>query len=254
MPQKICVHLQGEPPLNPFKHASGLRALVYGWLGQSSQSVAASVHDANQPKPFAISPLGANLPHAGRCSFEVSVLTDWLLTPLLEGLSSGPSEITLGREEYAIAGWELARHVAWDSLLECARRPASFRIEALTPTAHHAQGVVRRSIVTPSPELYFGSWLNKWNLCCEHAIPAEMTELVAAYLAVSAFSGGTEVVQLGRDRTFIGFTGKVKFSLLTSDELPFDAIRYLQALARFADFCGTGVDTSRGMGQTAFLE
>ena len=254
MPQKIRINLSGTPPNNPFQHASGLRALLYGWLQQSSRNVAQTVHDANQAKPFTISPLGREDNRDSGCFFDVSLLADWLSSPVLDGLSDSSQMIRLGREGYVITGWNVVRQANWESLLDCGNRPRDFAFRILTPTAHHTPGIVRKSIVAPSPELYFGSWLNRWNLCCVQAMPDEIADVVAGHLALSSFCGKTEAVRLEKDRTFIGFVGSVRFSVLAAQTLSADAIRYLQALARFADFCGTGVDTSRGMGQTVLSE
>lgn len=251
MPQRIRIHVSGNPPSNPFQHSTGLRAVLYGWLEHNGAAIATALHDANQVKPFTLSPLGAS--RDGECFFDVAILTDWLSAPMLDGLSSGRREIRLGRDDYAIAGWEVTHEADWESLLGCGGRTKEFAFRILTPAAHHAPGAIRKSIVTPSPELYFGSWLNRWNLCCGRGMPEELSDVVAGRLVVSAFSGGTEAVRLERDRTFIGFTGSVRFSVLSPDTLPPDALSYLHALARFADYCGTGVDTSRGMGQTVYL-
>lgn len=254
MPQKIRIHLAGNPPPNPFQHSSGLRALLYGWLEQSSRTLAETVHNANQAKPFTISPISPNLDGNAECFFDISILSDRFSSPVLEGLSGGCKKIRLGHDAYAITKWEVIRQAGWEDLLKCGGYRKDFRFELRTPVAHHSTGHVRKSVVSPSPELYFGSWLNRWNLCCERSMPKEMADIAGGYLALSAFSGRTEALQLDKGRMFIGFVGDVKFSVLQADDLPREALVCLQALAEYAEYCGTGVDTSRGMGQTVYLE
>jgi hypothetical protein len=154
MPQRIRISLSGNPPSNPFQHSSGLRALLYGWLEQSSPTLAQTVHNANQVKPFTISPVERKPGRDTTCFFDVSVLADWFSSSVLQGLSCSNGEIRLGHERYMITGWEVVRQADWEELLQCGRCRRDYRFKILTPAAHHASGMVRKSIVSPSPELY----------------------------------------------------------------------------------------------------
>ena len=253
MPLKIRIHLSGNPSANPYQHSNGLQALFYSWLKRSSSSLASQVHDANQSKPFSISPINYMKTPGSECFFDVSILTDWLASPVLDGLTASADAVRLGNEYYNHLGYEVVQRSEWQEMLECSRIKTDFPFNILTPVAHHAPGQWRKSIVVPSPERYFGSWLNRWNSCSQLAIPDEIVEIFAGPMVVSDFSGCTEVVRLEKGRTFIGYAGNVKFKVLEPDALSADTFKYLQALARFACYCGTGVDTSRGMGQTAYM-
>jgi CRISPR-associated endoribonuclease Cas6 len=243
MPLKIRITLAGEPPANPFQHATGLRALVLRWL-----------QTADQAKPFRISPLQTEREERSRSWFETAVLADEIATPLMQGVKGSREEIRLGPQIFRLLSAEVVDAVSWQELLTPAPERDTWEFQLLTPTAHHAAGLFRKSIVLPDPENYFGSWMGRWNLCCEGKLDAALKERIAERVVVTACEGGTRAVRLDAGRTFIGFQGRVRFALLKPETAPAEAKTALTALARFASYCGTGVDTMRGMGQTCFLE
>ena len=79
---------------------------------------------------------------------------------------------------------------------------------------------------------------------------APFAELVRCEVGIGACEGVTRRVELEAGRWLTGFVGTVRFTLLKPQELPPQARTALLALARFATFSGTGVETMRGMGQT----
>lgn len=187
----------------------------------------------------------------GIVCFEVSVLADWALAALREGLPEPGERIRLGKREYMLAGWNENRGCEWRSL--AAARPLRVvTLRMLSPTAHHAPTRHRKSIVLPQPELYFGSWLHRWNLYApeELRLPEELLEVVDQHVAVGHCAGRTERVTLDGNRVFVGFVGEVRFVVVASEKVPPGALAALGSLARFAEYCGTGVETMRGMGQT----
>ena len=93
-------------------------------------------------------------------------------------------------------------------------------------------------------------WIAKWNLACDSKLSDTLYELVQQRVAIMDCSGTTQNVKLGNNRTFVGFVGTVTFGLLKSNELPPSAKDALTAVVRFSEFCGTGVETARGMGRT----
>ena len=249
MPQIIQIELSGRAPATPFDHATGSRALVLKWLKCVDDELATTIHDANQPKPYTISPLWNREGRVDTLTFEIAVLTDWLTAALLEGVRQSPKTVRLGQQEYARTAVEVKSKREWEDFFSPSYTH-EFAFQLLTPTAHHAPGDARKSIVLPSPELYFGSWLNRWNLCCDTRIDPELMRIVENQVAVTACSGETKKVRIDQNRPFIGFVGEVRFRLLKPETVNEESRRGLTALARFASFCGTGVDTIRGMGQT----
>jgi hypothetical protein len=255
MPQTLRFHLSGAPARGPFQHGKGLHALVVGgWLASADPDIATHVHDANQLGPLTISPLLPQRAGDGGpgCYFEVGVLSDWLADPLIAGMQVTPETIRLGPQTFRLTGWEVAAAATWDDL----RAPAppgwkQFGCELVTPTAHHQRYPFRKGLVLPSPELYIGSWLERWNLCCEEPFDdGALRQVAQDRVAISAASGATRAVPLDPGRLFIGWEGQVRFALLGPDTFPDEERNALAALVRFARFAGTGVETIRGMGQT----
>ena len=255
MPQKLCVTLEGDFPESPHTFATALRGLIYESLRTENASLAHDLHDANQPKPLIISPLWHDERIPRTAYFHLSVLADWLLEPLLNGVEKRKNTLYLGRQAVRLASIQTVAETTWeDFFVPPYGEIAEFYISLLSPTAHHASGAYRKSVVLPSPELYFGSWFSRWNLCCELQMPESALEAVSAQVAVAYCSGATQPVSIDRKRPFIGFVGEVRFTILKPEELADNIKRCLLALARFSNFCGTGVETIRGMGQTVYHE
>jgi CRISPR-associated endoribonuclease Cas6 len=251
MPIKLRFALEGPDPVSPFRHATGLRAVTLDWIRRADPVLSQAIHDANQSKPFSISRLWSEEEVA---MFEVAVLTDSLVAPLLEGIESAGKMVRLGPHTYFLREWQTFGAVTWEELLTPCPAAREFHFRIVSPTAHHAAGELRKSIVLPSPELYFGSWLGRWNVCCPAQFDMEaIRSLVEQQVAVKSCEGGTRVVMLDQGRPFIGFQGDVRFTLLKPDTVAPEARSALATLTRFAEYCGTGVDTMRGMGQTKTL-
>jgi hypothetical protein len=329
VPERIRLYLRGAVPPSPYQHASGLRALALGWIAAAEPGMAMSLHAANMPKPYSISPMfvergvfgegeterrrdgesgpegrahrdgmnpAASMPSAalrgadrrrhddatdgcsppggsrpgrspaagsrppeardepGRVAAEVALLADWAGAALKAGLPAAGTELRLGGQRFEFDGWESVAGWGWRSLAATAPfLEASFRL--LSPTAHHLSGPIRKSAVLPDPALYFGSWLNRWNLYAppEMRLGHGLLELVRERVAVAACAGQTESVPLDEGRVFTGFVGEVQFRLLKAAGVPDGGRRALGALARFAEYAGTGVETMRGMGQTVWV-
>ena len=251
MPIKLRFVLEGPAFVSPFQHATGLRAVTLDWIRRADPELSQEIHDANQSKPFSISPLWSE---EGSAMFEVAVLADSLLAPLLAGIESAGETLRLGYQTYSLREWHTFGAVTWEELLAPHPAARNFGFRIASPTAHHAAGELRKSIVLPSPELYFGSWLGRWNVCCPAPFDMEaIRSLVEQQVAVRMCEGGTRAVTLDQGRPFIGFQGTVRFTLLKPETVAPEYRTALAALARFAAYCGTGVDTMRGMGQTETL-
>ena len=251
MPMKLRFVLEGPEPGSPFRHATGLRAVMLDWIRRADPDLSQEIHDANQAKPFSISPLWSE---KGFAMFEVAVLADSLLAPLLEGIERAGETVRLGHQTYSLREWHPFGAVTWEELLTPRPMAREFGFRIVSPTAHHAPGELRKSVVLPSPELYFGSWLGRWNVCCPTKFDMEVLRtLIEQQVAVNMCEGGTRAVTLDQGRPFIGFQGTVRFTLLKPKTVAPEARSALATLARFAAYCGTGVDTMRGMGQTETL-
>lgn len=263
MPQILRFSLIGALPEGlpegPFTVANALRAVVLRWIHRADPAAAEQIHGANQPKPYMVGPLAGE----GQESwFDVSVLADWLVPVLLEGARQDGPRLQLGPYPFQRGGHgERVAKADWEELYSAPLpREALWRVALWTPTAHHPAGGLRRPVILPTPANYFGSWQSRWELCCELPLAAGLRSVVLDHMIVASCAGQTREVHLqdragggGADRLFCGFVGEVTFQVLPPGDQDRDVLRSLHALARLSPFCGTGVETMRGMGQTQLL-
>lgn len=252
MPARIRLTLTGPAPPSPHRHANGLRGLVLGAIGRAMPALAAAIHNANQPNPLTVSPMVTDPDDPGTHTVEIGCVADEVVDPLMRGLRRIGPALALGRTPYELSRVEISRRIAFDELAS-SPNGRTIRLRLLTPTAHHAPGLVRRSVVVPDPVLYFGSWLRRWNLYAPEPFAEMLMDAVATQIGIRGFQGGTQMLTLDRGRVFIGFTGTVEFAILDGPIDVTELAAAAWALARLAEYCGTGVETMRGMGQTRLV-
>lgn len=268
MPQAIHFCLRGRPPESPWTHAKGLRAVVLRWFRTANPEVSRALHDDPRPKPYAIGPLTKSEGVAAAVEFRVSVGPDWLTDLLLEGAGRTDPLLELGSDGYVLADVRREPRVYWRELLEAPAEPP-WSVRFLTPTAHREADAAgaRRLLPVPLPENCFGSWLDRWNRCAAGrwrspetfrersgretegplAMPEGLLGIVRERGEVRGLRGETRRVWLEPGYEFTGFVGEAVFGL-AGPRIPEEARRRLGALVRFAEWCGTGVETARGMG------
>src|SRR5579872_1107931 len=96
MPVKLRFTLQGPPPEHPFRHATGIRALVPRWIQAHDPALATVIHDSNTTKPYSISPIWTVT--AGQPShFDVAILADHIVESMIRGVSQSSDTVRLGR-------------------------------------------------------------------------------------------------------------------------------------------------------------
>ena len=147
------------------------------------------------------------------------------------------------------------------AVTDLALRPAShadiasgppFREAHLTfhsPTFFSQNGV---RIVLPDPRLIVGSWRRRWNasLGAEDplAIGDDQWREIHHALRLANFDLRTHARDAGHGHDQGGFTGTATLRL--DKEASTVVRRSFGALARFAEFCGTGAQTTHGFGAT----
>jgi len=249
MPQQLRFRLSGPGIDVPYKHATGLRALMLRWVDSVSSETAVELHDSGIQKPYAISPL--TMEYHRSLYFDVFVLTEWMAPILIAGAQKAGRNVRLGRDEYALDEiGSVVRNDPWQALIETSGLPSRWPLRLTSPTANHAGGDFRKVIVLPTPENYFRSWFGRWNLCSPIPLGEHLLEIVRERVVVSHCDGKTERVTIDATRPFVGFVGEVTFEVLKPNEVAPEDLKALSTLVRFASYCGTGVETVRGMGQT----
>jgi CRISPR-associated endoribonuclease Cas6 len=110
-------------------------------------------------------------------------------------------------------------------------------------------------IVLPDPRLIVGSWRRRWNSSLPDGDPLTIGDdawrETHRALALGPFDLRTEVRDSGHGRDRTGFTGSATLRLARNT--PASARAVLGTLARFAEYCGTGAQTTHGFGATTLV-
>jgi CRISPR-associated endoribonuclease Cas6 len=111
-------------------------------------------------------------------------------------------------------------------------------------------------VVVPDPRLITGSWRRRWNASLPEgdslAIDEQTWRGVLRTIRIAEFNLKTERRDSGRGREQAGFTGEA--TLRVANDAPAMARGVFGTLVRFAEFCGTGAQTTHGFGATAMSD
>jgi CRISPR-associated endoribonuclease Cas6 len=145
----------------------------------------------------------------------------------------------------------------WERLLREARPHSEITVRFYSPTTFRQGGI---NVVDPSPELVFGSWWAKWRAFA----PADLLPMdggtagsfsdkresdVVRRIRVSALAIRTRMMNFGSFKQ-VGIVGWVTYDL---SQLSGEERWWMNVLADFAFYAGTGAKTTMGMGQTRRL-
>lgn len=104
----------------------------------------------------------------------------------------------------------------------------------------------------PDPRLIAGSWRRRWNATLAEGdllrIDDGAWRETHRAIALTAFDLRTQRMDSGRAYERAGFTGTATLRL--GRDTPAAAGAIFGALVRFAEFCGTGAQTTHGFGAT----
>jgi hypothetical protein len=110
-------------------------------------------------------------------------------------------------------------------------------------------------VVLPDPRLIVGSWRRRWNASLPDGDPLiigdDAWRETHQALALGVFDLRTEARDSGHGRDRAGFTGSATLRLARNAAASARAV--LGTLARFAEYCGTGAQTTHGFGATTLL-
>ena len=110
-------------------------------------------------------------------------------------------------------------------------------------------------VLTPDPRLIVGSWRRSWNASLPDGHPLwigdDAWREVHRAAGLGQFELRTTTMDSGRGHARTGFTGSVTLRL---DKKAQAAARSVfGTLARFAEYCGTGAQTTHGFGATRLI-
>ncbi|MGH3403011.1 MAG: CRISPR system precrRNA processing endoribonuclease RAMP protein Cas6 [Streptosporangiaceae bacterium] len=126
---------------------------------------------------------------------------------------------------------------------------SAVRVTFASPTYFSQNGT---DVVLPDPRLIVGSWRRRWNSSLPGedslAVDDEAWRDLHRAVRLAAFDLRTQSRDTGHSRNRAGFTGSATLRL--GRNAPSSASALLGALARFAEYCGTGAQTTHGFGAT----
>jgi CRISPR-associated endoribonuclease Cas6 len=244
MPYIVSIPLKTDERPRPDVHRS-LHANVYAWFAAADPDLAEELHSRTPRKPFTLSPL---MKEDGNWAFRVALLKDELWQPFQEGLAARPIA-SLRRNEIPLAMVDVAlHHRTYREMFEEAGTSTRIDLKFLTMTCFKAGDLYSP---LPEPRSIIRSWLTRWS---EYAPPdlrinVALVDVAMAHLGVSAYNLRTRVQNLGYGQE-MGFLGWANLRVVKARKLGPDLLRQFNALADYAEFCGTGRKTTHGMGQT----
>ncbi len=240
-------------------------ALFLGLIRRVDEQLAERLHSMQGLKPFTVSPLqgkytyrksGIFIRKGAPCWLRFTALEEAIFARLMDSFIKGEQHLQLEQADFRVAdvithpqGSQWAGFASFDEMLERAsgERKVSLRFDS--PTVFRSGG--KRNIAFPSPELVFGSLLNKWNAFSGIELNPSLVDDVGSEVLVSRYKLETKMLAFNSYQE-LGFLGSCVYS--ANDDVTGDELRTLNALADFAFFCGTGVKTTMGMGQTRKLK
>jgi len=245
-------------------HGYQAYALLLSILRMSDQSLAEELHRLDGAKPFTASPLqgrfgraegGLKVIPASTYSLRITFLKSDIFAHFLDGaIKWGDNAVELGADSFkmeevnpASKKDELVDFNTYQGLLDGAPDQRRIELQFLSPTAFRSGG--KRNVVFPTPELVFGSYLNRWQAFS----PLKLDDTISSWfdsIVVARYRLETRILNFGSYQE-VGFTGRCRYELdkNTPEEVSFA----FNALADFAFYCGTGAKTTMGMGQTKRL-
>jgi hypothetical protein len=233
MPFVIELRLKAERPAQPdTRQLHGLACALF------------AAHGA-QESPFSVWPLN---PAAPRSAQEWKWRAAWLPgEPPPEGLLA-PAKLRLGHVTCAVT--EVTHRLVTHAHLAAGPPLESARLAFSSPTYFSQNGT---DTVLPDPRLILGSWRRRWNASLADddplAIGEEGWREIHRAARLAEFDLHTQRMDSGRGHDRAGFTGTVTLRL--SREATSAVQAGFGALVRFAEFCGTGAQTTHGFGATS---
>lgn len=195
-------------------------------------------------KPFSVWPLR---PAPGGSADEWLWRTAWLPDRPAPGAAVTADMLRVGHVTCAVT--ESTQRRVTHAQMAAGPALGEVAISFGSPTYFSRNGA---DVVVPDPRLIVGSWRRRWNSSLPPDDPLAIGEdawrETHRSLELTAFNLRTERRDSGHDRDRAGFTGPATLRLTRS--APPAARAILGALARFAEYCGTGAQTTHGFGAT----
>lgn len=256
-----------KPVSMPYDQGRALAGQFLAWVQMHDSELSSKLHSPDcLPRPFTISnfyqlPKPKDglvfLPENSRIWFRVTSISDLLSKFLIEEfLQEPPVSITVAEAEFCIAAitHDPSKHL-WagcssynDLVNEYMLRKAAPKVshQFTSATCFHKNG---NHLPFVLPSLAIGSWLRAWNAYAPITMPVELIAEADRAVAISYYKMQSVPVRYGK-ATFVGGIGNCTFTVIDCDPYWRHVVNVLSA---FSFYCGTGVKTALGLGQTRRL-
>jgi len=198
----------------------------------------------DQDKRFSVQPLQPVPGTPGEWTLRAAWLPD---TPAPAGAGTA-DELRVGHVRCLVA--ESTQRRVTHAALASGPGLSTVTVSFTSPTYFSQNGV---ACLVPDPRLVAGSWRRRWNSSLPDGDPLAVAEepwrALHRGLGLSSFELRTHSRDSGHGREQPGFAGTATFGLARST--PEASRKILATLARFAEYCGTGAQTTHGFGATA---
>ncbi len=261
MPARVGVVLtpRGELDLAELR-PDRLHALFFSLSGGD---LAQELHRSAKVKPFSLSfsallrdrrrvpiPPGEGEGTVEKIFVRVSFLEESLFARFLSSFILGKDpELRLGHTPLHRSKRPLIRECdvkSYRTIYEEAEPRQTFCLDFLTPTSFK-RGTADYPL--PDPLLIFRGLIRKWQRFSDLKIDTDLREVIEKKLQISFVSIRSRKVALSDLGKITGYTGRAV--LFVSEENP-TAVRWINALAEFAEFAGVGRKTTMGFGTVRF--
>lgn len=254
------------------------QALLLRLINSQDPDLAAALHAGDGPRPYTASNLVLGQRLKGSLHAEAGQ-TGWLrFTGLNAAVSvclvrlanQPPAEVELDRFSLTVTGATLdptghpwAGQVSYQDLagrylLSGQSIASQITLDFTSPTTFRSQG---RYLPLPSPELVFGSLLDRWQTFAPIALNPAVRRFAAEAVGLSRYTLRTRGLPYkqggkgagGEEKAGamqIGFTGQATFIALNRDRY---WLSVLHLLANFAFYSGVGYQTAVGLGQVRHI-
>lgn len=234
MPTLIEIHLKATWTARPdTRQLHGLACALFE--GDDSD------HQA-QPKPWAVWPL-----RPGGSPEEWEWRAAWLPDTIPPASALTAEALRVGHVSCAVT--ESRQRRVSHAALAGGPPLAEALVTFASPTYFSQNGT---DTVNPDPRLIVGSWRRRWNASLPDGDPLALSDnegsQLSRLLSLGAFDLRTKERDTGHGRDRLGFTGTAALHL--AKNAPAASRKVFGALARFAEYCGTGAQTTHGFGAT----
>ncbi|MBI5650388.1 MAG: CRISPR system precrRNA processing endoribonuclease RAMP protein Cas6 [Chloroflexi bacterium] len=247
MPSSLTFTLAARDQNLPDNCIPALHATFFQWLERGDVEIARRVHDEHDPKPYTASPLtrDGDIAH-----FRITLLDDALLPALQTGIDQ-QSQVRIVWATLAFADAPRVAQKSYAQIANEADETPNITLRFESPTSFRSHDM---HYPLPDPVMVFASYHARWNAFAPE--PLRISEAWLEWLqhsvAVTRFDLESRAVKF-KDFVQIGCVGTVQYSVM-QHQTDRGGVAPLNALATYAEFCGTGHKTTQGMGQTRRLD